>query len=82
MVTRNAPSVQHAAQPQTGTHLQGCGHPHYSALFLDSQLIRLNLAQVPRLLNQMLMDLLTLLPTRACQLYTVHSSNLKAATIA
>jgi hypothetical protein len=43
--------------------LQGDSHPDDSALFLHSDLVRLHLSQIARLLYQMLMHLLTMFPS-------------------
>jgi hypothetical protein len=45
-----------AAQPQTGLNLQRQGNPDNPALFLDAQFIGLDLTQISRLFNQMVMD--------------------------
>ncbi len=51
-----------SAQPQTGRDLDRHRHPDDRALNLDPQLIGLDLAQWPRLLDQMLVHLLRMLP--------------------
>jgi hypothetical protein len=48
-------------KPQAGFDLHGERHPHDTVLFLDPNLIGLNLAKVYRAFNLMLMNGLTLL---------------------
>jgi len=51
------------SQPQAGTHLDRQGQPDHSSLRLYPQLIRLHLAQVPGLLDQMLLHSAALRPS-------------------
>ena len=51
-------------KPQPGPHHHGHGHPDDTALFLDTQLVGLDLSQVTGLLDQRLVHSLAL-PTQA-----------------
>ena len=62
-----APDQRHVAvladfttEPQAGLHRHGHRHPHHGALFLDPNLVGLNLSEITRLLHQKLVDGLTL----------------------
>ena len=69
-------------EPQAGMDHHRQGHPHNAALCLHADLVGLHLSQVRGLLDQILLDGLTLLAGRAHQSATVRSSKPKAATIA
>ncbi len=52
----------HPAQPEARGDLQRGGHPHLQPLQLDPQFVRLHLAQITRLRDQMFMHLFALRP--------------------
>jgi hypothetical protein len=68
--------TEHPSQPQPGLDLNGHCHPEYPALDLGTDLVRLHLPQIPGLLYQVLVNILTLLP--APPLPTQHCALIQA----
>jgi hypothetical protein len=69
-------STEHPAQPEPGADLQRHSHPDNAALDLCPNLVCLYLSQVPRLFDQMLMHLFTVLGRAVVP--TEHSSLIQA----